>query len=475
MKISKYILFTVSLLILSACDTDLVPRGQSVLGTVQELEYLLNAPYVSTYPYADLSIVVNESYGRGTTTVKNQLKNTETLAPAYLTYDESVDRHRLCYNDDRYTSIYKNINNYNIIINKIDAATGSDRDKARVKAEATLLRAYMYYLAATIYARQYDESYAANTGGIVYSDNYDVSYKLQLPLGDIWNKILDDCKDEYIALLPDDASFNRCTRATGNAIKAKVLFQMKRYSDALPYAQEAIRLNPNIEDRRKINDTGQWKHTYEDPSNMIFIGTTGASPAAVPVYEQLSIETAGSFEPGDMVKDYACTYANTTPYYGNPNYMFWSPSYGRVYSGINGSLICATGSVYLNPWGITVERMMYLAAECMIRADMITDGMNIINDIREKRIHPDSYSPFSASSKAEAMEVLQKVKFIENIGSYENFFDHKRWNSETDYRKTITRDLGDLGTFSVSPESSLWIMPIPTQVFINNPNVKPNF
>ena len=117
---------------------------------------------------------------------------------------------------------------------------------------------------------------------------------------------------------------------------------------------------------------------------------------------------------------------------------------------------------------------MYLAAECMLRADRISDAMNLINQVRENRIHASVYAPLSASTKQEAMEILQRVKFIENLASYENFIDRKRWNTEKDYRKTITRTIPEVGTYTIAPQSPLWIMPIPAQVFLNNPNVKPN-
>ena len=470
MKLRKYILLSAVALSIASCDTDLVPRGQSVLGSANELEYLLNGFYVSVKPITDLGIVVNETYGGESRTVKTQINNGNTLAAAYLTYDESVNRSSLSDTDTRYTSLYKNINNLNIIIRKIDDATGDAATKARVGAEAHVFRAYMYYLAANIYAAQYDEATAASTGGIVYTTNYDVEPKPQLPLNEIWANILDDCRDEYIDLLPDTAPFNRCTRATGNAIKAKILFQMKRYADALPYALEAISLNPAIEDRRGIESSGIWTVSYTDPNNLLYIPVTHPR-SAIPTYDQLTLETVALFEPGDMVTEYAYYAASVK---GNPNYLAWNASYGRRDSGIDGCLEYSYGGSYANPWGITVERVMYLAAECMLRADRISDAMNLINQVRENRIHASVYAPLSASTKQEAMEILQRVKFIENLASYENFIDRKRWNTEKDYRKTITRTIPEVGTYTIAPQSPLWIMPIPAQVFLNNPNVKPN-
>ena len=247
---------------------------------------------------------------------------------------------------------------------------------------------------------------------------------------------------------------------------------MKRYPEALTYAQAALRLNSNIEDRRTIEAAGTWTASGADPNNLIYIPALSfAQRSSCPTYEQLSVETVDLLEPGDMVKDYAYMHA---AYKGYASYLAWNKTYGKRDSGVDGSMEYAYGGTYLNPWGITVERIIYLAAECMIRGGKISDGMGLINDVREKRIHPDVYQPMEASTEAEAMKLLQRAKFIENIASYENFFDRKRWNSEPAYKASITRTLPDIGTYTVSPESPLWIMPMPIQVFQNNPYVTPN-
>ena len=107
---------------------------------------------------------------------------------------------------------------------------------------------------------------------------------------------------------------------------------------------------------------------------------------------------------------------------------------------------------------------MYLAAECYIRTGEIQKGLDLINKVREKRIDTEHYKTFTASNEKDAMELLQRAKTIECIGSYMNFFDRKRWNTEEAYKKTLVRDLGELGKFSIAPDSKLWIFPFPTTV-----------
>ena len=184
-----------------------------------------------------------------------------------------------------------------------------------------------------------------------------------------------------------------------------------------------------------------------------------------PQYERLSWETAELFEEGDYVIEYS-TDGGYSPY--------WDDYYGYEDSGIDGCLE-AYGDVYTNPWGLTVEQMMYIAAECDIRKGEIQKGLDMVNKVRSYRIHPDSYITLTASSEKDAMVLLQRAKFVECIGSFWNFFDRKRWNTEDKYRKTITRDLQDAGTYSIAPDSKLWIFPFPLRVIQNNPTFKQNY
>ena len=144
-------------------------------------------------------------------------------------------------------------------------------------------------------------------------------------------------------------------------------------------------------------------------------------------------------------------------------------------AGIDGTLEYWGWSTYGNLYGITSDRMYYLTAECLIRTGKIQDGLQMVDRIRAKRV--ENYEPFAQGnpSEQEAMAKLQRAKWIECIGSYENFFDCKRWNTEANYKRTITRDLGEYGTYTLKPESPLWVLPFPSNVTRYNPSMTQNY
>ncbi|TGY78877.1 RagB/SusD family nutrient uptake outer membrane protein [Lepagella muris] len=459
---------TASLLMLSSCDIEMVPKGQTTLETAQEIEYLLNEIHVSTDPGSDISILVNESYGQEFSTVKQLINNTNTLLSSYLCYNENLDRGNLASKDSRYTSIYSAINTLNVALGKIDAATGEQSIKQKVIAEAHLKRAYLHFLAANLYARQYDAATASQNGGIAYVDNYDMDQKQQIPLDQVYERILEDLDDKYIDALPSTASVTRCSRATGNAIKARILFQMKRYQDALPYALKALDSDYTIEDRLYMMDDYCWLLLPTSPNNFLYVASSNPS-FWCPFADNLSRETVAKFEDGDLTIDYG--YAG----YKEEGEEIWNGIYGEMSSGVEGCLSFSGWDTYKNPWGLTVESIMYVAAECYIRDNQIEKGLGYVNEIREHRIDPEKYVPFTASTVKEAMEELQQAKFIEFLMTFENFFDRKRWNSEDEYKATITRDFPGIGTYSISPESPLWIMPFPIAVMQTNPTFSQNY
>ncbi len=469
-KILYYILF---LTILPACEDqlDITPKGKTILNTVTDLETLLNQEYyLGGGPIEDLSTICNEAYSH-MSSISDILANQNTLDYAYLTYDETIDRALLTPNDTRYSQLYKYINYMNVILDKLEDAEGDDSRKEKVEAEARIMRAYLHWLAVNIYAAQYDEATAAESGGIAYVTDTDVfKRKDKQTIAKVYEQILADCDEKYIAQLPDAApNVARGGKAWGNAVRAKVLMQMKKYEEALPYALKSIEYNGQIEDRSVIKEIGAWTLTQDVENNLMYI--MGSIPG-LPLGEILSAETAALFETGDYVKDYTN---------GAMGDGAWSSMYGTMLGNAMGCLMYLdfSGNVFINAYGITSDRMYYTAAECYIRTGEIDKGLELVDRVRARRI--EACQPFqgTAADEKTAMALLQKAKWIECISTYENFFDSKRWNSEADYKRTITRDLitldGDSYSYSLAPDSPLWIFPFPNDARSHNESLTLNY
>ena len=54
-----------------------------------------------------------------------------------------------------------------------------------------------------------------------------------------------------------------------------------------------------------------------------------------------------------------------------------------------------------------------------------------------------------------------------------NFIIRKRWNQLDDMKETFTRELAG-NTYTLRPDSKMWIFPFPKNAISNNPNIVPN-
>lgn len=444
--------------VLTSCDDELeiVPKGKTTLENVDDLDALLNTEY-SLGAFLDLSILCNEALGQFTP-VSACLSQKNTVDYANMTYDESINRAELAATDARIDATYKYINYMNVIISKAPDAKGDNVKRERIIAEAKILRAYFHWLMVNIYAKQYDEATAETDGGVPYVTNTDVSkVKEKVSVAEVYRNILEDCSDENISKLVDQIDdVERVDKAFGNAVRAKVLMQMKRYSEALPYAQASIRYNGLIADRSTIKTTKNWSLTQSMETNIIYMG---AGSRACPTYITLSIESSQLFEEGDYVVKY--------------DRAGWKQSLTN--KEIIGALQFRKFGTMSNVFGITSDRMYYTAAECLIRTGKIKEGLEYVDKVRAYRV--ENYEPFAKDGLTEqqAMALMQRAKWIECVATYENFFDTKRWNTEANYRKTITRNLCEYGTYSISPDSPLWILPFPLSATRYNSTLTQNY
>lgn len=451
----------------SGCESklDIVPKGETTLDNIDDLELLLNQEYSLTIPpSSDITMICNESVG-SYNSVPEILSSANTLNYAYMAYDESVDRVMLAQSDDRYSSIYKYVNYMNTVLTKIDALDGDLSRKEEIKAKARIIRSYLHWLCVVIHAPQYDVNSADGCGGIAYVTDIDnSSVKNKLSLKETYEKILNDCDDNVIEALPvNNNDIVQPDRAFGYAVRGKVLFQMKKYEEAIPYFEKALEINGAIEDRSYIKDSGEWILQRTATSHYVWIGF---GPRVSPTTEMISKETDSKFEKNDYVTKYC-------------NGNGWDYGYGKMYSGLEGIRMYMGWNTCNNPYGITSDHLYYDLAECLIRTGKIRDGLAMVDSVRKMRV--ENYTPyvrmydmFPLSEKA-AMALLQPAKWIECIGTYENFFDCKRWNSEDDYKTTIVRDLGDYGKYTLSPDSPLWIIPFPANATRHNPTLTQNF
>ena len=198
-------------------------------------------------------------------------------------------------------------------------------------------------------------------------------------------------------MLPDNTNVMRADKAFGNAVRAKVLMQMKRYDEAARYAAAALRYNNNLENRSATMTTGSWELPWDNGNNYLYAG--GGARVSL-TYTCMSKELAALFSPDDFIRKYETGW-NSLPTWEDAAVEYAYPG-GMIYT--------AFSNVIFNNYGIRTEDMYYLLAETSIRGGQIDDGLNYVDMVQMRRI--DGYTALKGSglSQTQAMKRCRKPR-----------------------------------------------------------------
>ncbi len=483
--------YVISLMLsFASCEsfTDIDQKGMNLLNKTSDLELLLNNE-VHGY-FADMAMVcgdiINSVYLP--TELSNTVKSYHTILTIWDEEAHATVFPSLTSEDGDYETYYGIIGKIaNPILMRVDDTVGPEEDKNRLRAEAYTMRAYYHFLVAQKYARPYNPITADNESCIPYLlDTWDIQQPtVQLTQKQVYDNILSDL-DKAITLdcLPEEAiNRERFCAAMPYAVKAHVLMAMQDYKGAADAAKEALNHG------NKINDYG----------TML---TDDYSYGDFPI-KPLVIGPALTLEEDYFTSNNQVWHGLVTPYcksmfeagsYKLDNFPYSSMLYKGLYDEEdldNDRLIYENqqikkyGVPYDNPYdfdgqtnmlGIKTTHMYLILAECAIRDNDITGAMCELDKIRINRINNDVYRPLenNVTTKDEAIKYLKMTCHGEYVYTMWNFFTRKRWTLLDDYKETFTRELcGE--TFTLTPESDLWVFPIPRNIIQQNPNLHHNY
>ena len=130
--------------------------------------------------------------------------------------------------------------------------------------------------------------------------------------------------------------------------------------------------------------------------------------------------------------------------------------------------------------GLRTAEVYLILAECQARLGDVNGAMSTLSKIREKRIKGFDASTVSASNQKDAMEQIITERRKELLFGFHRFWDLKRLNTEPEFAKTVTHmyPLTTEGkqpqTYTLRPDSRLYIIPFPRTARERNPNLTLN-
>ena len=456
-------------LAMSSCSdyTDIQPKGKNLLTNVSDLDMLLNYEYDASWRLP--SMVVNDIYPYMSNYSNTVSAPVKAINYYYWTWDDDPARNSLIESDNWYNYYYHAISKVaNSVIAKADEAEGDRQLAMRYKAEAYVIRAWFAYLAVNRYAKAYDPQKADQTPGVCYpleTEEVGTAYT-RYSVAEVYDMILKDLDTALGMNALDDVPENqmRMSKVFALAAKAKVLMSMQRFNDALQCARQSLELNNQIYDHRPFLQTGVMVRKRLEVVEDLFM-----APMSVSFYMATN-EFEQAVEPGTiLVKALPTEELYARLYYGMEGYMEGGYSdYGLMHP----EMYDFNFNFHLNSDGLTTADMHLTEAECLLRGGNIDEAMNVLDKVRVNRIDPEIYKPLkgNVTSKEEAIIHLKQAYRLEGFCTMKTFCNMKRWNIENDWKETLTKTInGD--TYTLSPESRLWVFPFPINVLSTNPNL----
>lgn len=474
----KSIIYLIALLTLPivSCDNyiDITPKGAITVDSARQYYELIVNPMRSYYP-SSFALLSDDAWAKESNIIGYESLSADGIN---FTFNEQADRTLLADNN-LYENMYKNILRSNLIIDNIDNVPGSPELKALAKAEARVFRAWDHFLAVNTFARAYTPATAIHDGGVCIVDHYDLeATPTKATVAEVYDFIIKDLEESVALLQEKPENIYHPNRAYGYALLAQVRLFHRDWEQARDAALKSLELNAQLADYIAISNAGgvarytryNRDNNPEVLSYMWLASYWTAEQATYYRYGMISPELKNLFEAEDL--RYSLFLRDT----GNSIINYFDTG---------------SGAAIWTP-ATTTERFTYMAvgtrtaevyltlAEAYARLNDLSSASDYVNRLRSKRINRTDYQLPTPSTQKEMMDQIILERRKELLFGFHRFFDLKRFNIEPEYEKTITRTFPVVTTavpqqtYTLQPNSRLYIIPFPHSARDKNPNLTLN-
>lgn len=458
-----------SLLLLSgaACEdyTDLTPKGSLVIETADQFLETVSLPNRG-YPINNFQYLSDDQWMKEA----DVIGKTPNINTINFTFDETTDRVSLLNTSSFYNQAYTYINRWNTIISLVDDSKGEASTKQLAKAEAKIFRAYDHFLLVNTYAKGYDPQTAATDGGICIMDKFDLEAQpSKSTVAQVYAFIQKDIDEALPYLQEKPMDVYHPSLAFAYAFKAKVHLFKREIASAKAAAEKSLSYNNKIFDMVAYNTQGGPNVVAVPAANNIevlsYMYMTGYTEMNFAYQYIISPELRTLFGTNDARFNLFFNTTSTTNLDQGSNTAYWATVYTKFFYPTVGM---KTTEVYL------------MLAECYAREDKFTEAVDVLNTLRAKRILSGTVNLAVPTTRKETMDLVINERRKELLLGFNRFFDLKRLNTETEYAKTVTRVFPIVNktvpqkTYTLQPNSRLYIIPFPLSVLQKNPKLTLN-
>ena len=479
MKKIIYPLFVLLTMTTVGCDNyiDITPKGAVTVDSAQQYYELIATPMRAYYP-SSFILLSDDQWVK-----ESEILGYESISADGInfTFNEKADR-TILPDNNLYENIYSFILRSNLVIDNVDKGQGSQELKTLAKAEARTFRAFDHFLAVNTFAKAYNPETAASDGGVCIMDHYDLeATPVKSTVAEVYNFIINELEQAVPLLEEKPVNIYHPNRAFGYALLAKVYLFHRDWAKAQEAAEQSLKLNSQLADYNLINDAGgtaRYKNFAKDGNPEVLSyhwmsGWGSGEQVCLYHYGMISPELKSLFEANDLryslfLRD---TGTSITSWFDSGSgAAIWTPAITNLDRFTYMSVGLRTAEVYL------------IMAEALARQNNLTEAANYVSQLRDKRIKGGNGHVDAPATQVEMVKMIIDERRKELLFGFNRFFDLKRLNIEPEYQKTITRVFPVLNiseahpqqTYTLKPDSRLYIIPFPHSARDKNPNLTLN-
>jgi hypothetical protein len=346
---------------------------------------------------------------------------------------------------DDWASLYTQVYNANLCLEnlkKIDRTDANAREWDHVKGSALFFRAYAFLTLTWTFSRAYDKNSAKSDYGIALRTSSDFNVpSTRATVEDSYRQILEDLK-EALPYLPDLQPIPlRPSKAAVYGALARTYLSMRIYDSAFTFANAALQLNDHLLDYNNVDTSSSLPFTKYN-EEVIFHSVIGQHTlsSAHPYYARIDSTLYSSYLQNDLRK----------------KSFFLTEQDGIQFKGMYNS------DPYLPFTGIATDEMYLVRAECEARLNKLSDALNDLNTLLEKRFVTGTYVPITITDPSLVLDTILAERRKELVMRTLRWIDIKRLNKEG--RDITPTRIINGERFTLPPNDNRYAIPLPVDI-----------
>lgn len=341
---------------------------------------------------------------------------------------------------------YKQVFTANVVLEgleKVKPSSANQQQLNNTKGWALFIRGHALFNLAQLFCAPYDASTANTDLGLPVRTKPGVDEpSVRSTIQETYSQILNDLTTS-IDLLPSNLQTdfrNRPCRAAALALLARVYLNMHDFLKALEASNASLQLYNTLIDYNAISTTISTPFDRKNAETLFQSQLNGGILFVSSISPNTIVDSTlfSSYSTDDLRKVLYFRQGST------PTIRVRKGSY--------------SGTIY--PFGgLATDEVYLIKAECLARSGNVSEAMNTLNLLLEKRWTTGTFNPLGAANEAEALEIILTERRKELVFRGLRWQDLRRLNKEG-RNITLTRILNGQ-TYTLAPNNVRYTLPIP--------------